>query len=498
MHQKVCQIVKRLTAVLLIVLLFWPPEAFAAKAKVTATPPLYPEATLAPDAATYDPEHPENLDSDQLYAWSAILIEYTSGDVIFEKDADTLRFPASTTKMLTCYLGLTLVEDLEQIVVASPEAVAIPEDSSSMKLQAGEELSFMDVLYGTMLLSANDGANVIAETVSGSIDAFVALMNETAFSWGCVNTHFNNPHGYTDPAHYTSARDLSIIARHCMENDLFRKIVSTQSYNMGKTNLSRARTMLNTNELFQPGTDESPNKYYYPAAIGIKTGNTDASQYCFVGGALQDGVELISVVLYTGKRARWADTIKLMNYGFSQYMRATPIELYNKNPITIETSSYSTKDRDMGKLTLNCIATDAGLAAKATLIKRRETLENMARNLRDNVLIQYVRDFKAPIDVGEVMGTMTYLLDDGTPVVYNLVASRSIAARDNIPKTAEEIWRETLADPNPFPPLHSDFIVFAFGIALVLFILLRLLFLVIRRRHARGGKVPEIRSRYFK
>ena len=175
------------------------------------------------------------------------------------------------------------------------------------------------------------------------------------------------------------------------------------------------------------------------------------SQYCFVGGALRDGVELISVVMYTGKRARWADTIKLMNYGFSQYMSVTPIDLYNMNPITIETSSYSTNDTGMGKLRLNCIATNASLAAKAVIVKRRTVIESLAQNLKSTVLIQYSRDFKAPINVGEVIGTMTFLLEDGTPVVYNLVASRSIAARDNIPKTIEEIWEETYADPNPYP-----------------------------------------------
>ena len=96
------------------------------------------------------------------------------------------------------------------------------------------------------------------------------------------------------------------------------------------------------------------------------------------------------------------------------------------------------------------------------------------------------------------MGTMTFILDDGTPVVYNLIAARSVAARDNIPKSAEEIWQETYADPNPFPPLHSDFIVFAFGIALVLVLVFRFVLLLIKRKRARGGKIPDVQSRYFR
>ena len=482
---------------LLLFLLLLPSSGSTAP-RATATPPLYPEATLAPDAAAYDANHPENLDADQLYAWSAILIESVSGDVIFEKSADTLRFPASTTKIMTCYLGITRVEDLDMMVTVSQTAVDIPADSSTMKLQAGEELSFRDILYGTMLLSANDGANVIAETVSGSIPEFVNLMNQTALEMGCTGTHFNNAHGYTDPSHYTTARDLAIMARYAMQNDLFREIVATQTYSLPKTNLSsRGRSITNTNELFNAGTAESPNKYYFPDAIGIKTGNTDASQYCFVGGALRDGVELISVVMYTGKRARWADTIKLMNYGFSQYMSVTPIDLYNMNPITIETSSYSTSDTNMGKLRLNCIATDASLAAKAVLVRRRSVVETLAQNLKSTVLIQYTRDFKAPIDVGEVIGTMTFLLEDGTPVVYNLVASRSVAVRENVPKTIDEIWEETYADPNPFPPLNSDFIVFSVLIAGFLTLVVFLLRALHIRRKRRGGKIPDVKSRYF-
>ena len=110
---------------LLLVLFVIPSSAFAAKP--TATPPLYPEATLAPDAPAYDANFPENLEPEQLYAWSAILIESVSGDVIFEKSPDELRFPASTTKIMTCYLGITMVEDLDMVVTVSPTAASTSE-----------------------------------------------------------------------------------------------------------------------------------------------------------------------------------------------------------------------------------------------------------------------------------------------------------------------------------------------------------------------------------
>ena len=190
---------KKITAFLLVFILLFTSWtcAFAAKknSEPTATPEKIPQPTLAPDAPEYDKEHPENLVPEQLYAASAILITQDKGEVIFEKDADAVRYPASMTKILTVLLGILYVDDPEQMVTVSETAVNVPSDSSTMYLKAGEEIRFIDVLYGTMLLSANDGANVIAETVSGDIPHFVDLMNESAANIGCINTHFENAHG---------------------------------------------------------------------------------------------------------------------------------------------------------------------------------------------------------------------------------------------------------------------------------------------------------------
>ena len=278
------------------------------------TPEPIPEPTLSPDAQDYDPDHPENLSADQLYALSAVLMTQDKGEVIFEKDADTIRYPASMTKILTVLLGIMFVDDLNQKVTVSETAVAVPEDSSTMYLKANEEVRFIDILYGTMLLSANDGANVIAETVSGDIPHFVDLMNSTASAYGCINTHFVNAHGYHDDNHYSTARDIAIIAREAMKNETFREIAGTVTYQIPRSNMQRARTITTKSEYMLTGTEEKPNKYYYEYATGLKTGSHSRSGYCFAGSASHNGVDLISVVMFTGKRARWADTIKLMNY----------------------------------------------------------------------------------------------------------------------------------------------------------------------------------------
>lgn len=474
-------------------------NALAAKKNTDPSPtsePI-PEPTLSPDAADYDPEHPENLDPDQLYALSAVLMTQDKGEVIFEKDPDTIRYPASMTKILTVWLGITYVDDLYQTVVVSDTAVAVPEDSSTMYLKSGEEIRFIDVLYGTMLLSANDGANVIAETVSGDISRFVRLMNDTALAFGCYNTHFVNAHGYHDDDHYSTARDIAIIAREAMKNDTFREIAGTVSYQIPRSNMQRARTITTKSEYMLTGSEEKPNKYYYEYATGLKTGSHSHSGYCFAGSASKNGVDLISVVMFTGKRARWADTIKLMNYGFSQYMSVTPVELYNMNPIIIETSNYSTSDSNRGKIQLICSPSEG--TPNLYIVSTKTDIQRMADNLKDYVLIQYTRDdFQAPFTAGEKIGTMTYFPDKGDPAVYILSASRSVDQRENVPKTLEQIVAETYADPNPFPPFSFELTLVLFG---PLMIIGGFIAFVIIRRKKRGAhrlRAPKPVNRYVK
>ena len=288
---------KKLMAMLLVLFILFTSVsgAFAAKSKDSASPtsePI-PEPTLSPDAADYDPEHPEDLSSDQLYALSAVLMTQDKGEVIFEKDADTVRYPASMTKILTVLLGIMYVDDLEQKVTVSETAVAVPSDSSTMYLKPGEEVRFIDILYGTMLLSANDGANVIAETVSGDISRFVSLMNETAYAIGCYNTHFVNAHGYHDDNHFSTARDIAMIAREAMKNETFREIAGTVTYQIPRSNMQRARTITTKTEYMLTGSEEKPNKYYYQYATGLKTGSHSRSGYCFAGSASKDGERAI-------------------------------------------------------------------------------------------------------------------------------------------------------------------------------------------------------------
>ena len=488
------KMIRRLAFLLCAFIFLLSPAALRAATAESVTPEPIPEPTLNPDAAKYDPEHPEDLNEDQLYAASAVLMTQDKGEFIFEKDADAVRYPASMTKILTVLLGIMYVEDPDQIVTVSETALNVPEDSSTMHLKAGEEIRYIDVLYGTMLLSANDGANVIAETVSGDVYHFVELMNETAQAMGCTNTHFVNAHGYHDDNHYSTARDIAIISREAMKNETFREIARAVTWQIPKTNMQRARTITTKSEYMLAGSEESPNKYYFPDATGIKTGSHSHSGYCFAGSASRDGVELISVVMFTGKRARWADTIKLMNYGFSQYMSVTPADLYNMNPITIETSNYSTSDTNRGRIQLLC----QPLEGSASIVTTKSEIKRMAERLTDLVFIQYDRDFQAPVDAGEQIGTMTYFPERGDPAVYALVASRSVAQRENVPKTLEQIIAETYADPNPFPPFNLEFALILLGPPAVLAAAILLISRRRKKRRSSRMRVPRPVNRYVK
>ena len=165
-------------------------------------------------------------------AASAALLEVESGRFLYAKDADTQRPMASTTKIMTALVAIE-AGGLDEAVTVDRAAVGV--EGSSLYLRCGEVLTLRDLLYGLMLQSANDAASAIAIHVSGDIAAFAERMNARAAELGLTNTHFTNPHGLHDDAHYTTARELARIAAAAMENDIFREIVATKRYTISET-----------------------------------------------------------------------------------------------------------------------------------------------------------------------------------------------------------------------------------------------------------------------
>ncbi len=409
---------------------------------------------LPSDAEEYNPETPENLKPEQLYAKSAILIEAETGQVIFEKNPDDTMFPASTTKILTVLIGLQNGK-LDETVYLSETAANVAEDSSKIPLQVGESIQMKDLLYATMLRSGNEGANAIAEAVSGDIETFVNGMNITAQNLGMTNTHFMNPHGLHDPNHYTTARDMAKLAQIAMQNSEFAKIVGSSSYTLPSSNVSKRRNLSSRISEFIRQSEKNP--YYYPYGNGIKTGFTNAAGHCFIASAEALGVKLISVVFYSTEAGRWTDTIKLMEYGFSQIVSESPVNLYNMNPIILETSGYSTSDEDLGRVRLDMVPYSGNTEMR--IIATKDKLDSMSREMLENSLINYIRDFRAPISKGEPIATLTYINPQNSQTaVYTLVANRDIRARENAPLSLSQIEDMVLKDPNIFPDLTIELV----------------------------------------
>lgn len=238
-------------------------------------------------------------------AHSAILMDGDSGQVLYEKNADEKSLIASTTKIMTALV--TLEQADPEAVVEIPQA-AVGIEGSSMYLKAGETLRVEDLLYGMMLSSGNDAAVALALFVGGSVEEFAALMNEKAAELGMTASRFANPNGLDSEENYATARDLAKLARVAMENEDFRKIVSTKSY------LCEGHSMTNHNKLL----------WQYDGAVGVKTGYTKHAGRILVGSAERDGRRLISVTI--NAPSDWADHREMLDYGFSMYEKRWLLE----------------------------------------------------------------------------------------------------------------------------------------------------------------------------
>ena len=263
-------------------------------------------------------QNTENTTNDNLkiYSDAVILIENQTGKTLYEKNSEQKMYPASTTKILTAILSIEKGNLNDKVTVSKTAIAQMKPGYTSAYLSEGEIISVEDLLKVLLINSANDASNVLAEYISGSIDSFVTLMNEKSKELGCTNTHFVTTNGLHDDNHYTTAKDLAIIARYCMQNETFRKIVSMKKCVIPATNKSEERIYKNTNDLINPTSG-----YYYPSCIGIKTGFTSEAKNCLISACSKNGLQVIAVVLGASitenhKSARYVDSKTLYDYTY--------------------------------------------------------------------------------------------------------------------------------------------------------------------------------------
>ena len=238
-------------------------------------------------------------------ASAAILMDGESGRVLYAQNADEKRSIASITKLMTALVAVELCPDLSTEVTVRQEWTGA--EGSSMYLKPGEKLSVEALLYGLLLSSGNDAALAIAGSCCETVEAFVVRMNETASQLGMTNTHFANPNGLDDPEHYSTARDMALLARAVLENETLQRIAGTRSITIA------GRYLANHNKLL----------WRYEGCTGLKTGYTDEAGRTLVSSARRDGQELIAVTLNDPND--WADHAALFDYGFSNYPRTLAV-----------------------------------------------------------------------------------------------------------------------------------------------------------------------------
>lgn len=305
-------------------------------------------------------------------AQSAILIEASTGETIFEKNPHEKLPMASTTKIMTAVVALEH-GDLSKTVQIAEGACGV--EGSSIYLTAGEKLTLEDLLYALMLESANDAAAAIAYEIAGGIDEFAELMNQTAGQVGLTESHFTNPHGLDNEAHYTTAYDLAKLTAYALKNEQFRKIVSTYKHQIPLRGDEGVRVLLNHNKLLRMSED----------VIGVKTGFTKHSGRCLVSAAERDGVCVIAVTLNAPDD--WRDHTLLHEVGFAKYHFE---RLAEPGQFTFE---------------IPCPTADGGIVTVSNT-------DSLSACLKNGTEVTYVAEaphlLMPPVNVGDVLGRVVF------------------------------------------------------------------------------------------
>jgi len=363
-----------------------------------------------------------------LQAGAAVLVEHSTGLILYAHNAHQPMFPASTTKMLT---ALVVVEhlSLDTVIIAGEEVRNMPSGFTTNIPTYGEAMTVRMLLTGLLVPSANEAGRVLAlevvRTTEGRRDIpymteakarFASLMNEKARSLGATSSNFNNPYGFHSDMHYTTAHDLAIIARAFMDNPILAEIVKLREFS-GANQAGHMHSWTNTN-LMLPGAP-----FGHPYILGLRTGYTTPAGRCFVGAAYHNGMKLISVVLHSGDPARWLDTGMLINYGFNNYgFREVLSEGQLMDTVAIDNHRRGDSD------TLEVFSKQA-----QTALLSHEEYANLRRETTFDPLLLVEREYetvlRAPIEEGETVGTVQYISNGEVIFTSSLVASREVLER---------------------------------------------------------------------
>ena len=316
-------------------------------------------------------------------AKSGILMEYSTGKILYEKESDQKMAPASMTKIMTMLLIFEALESkkisLNDYVTISPYASSM--GGSQVYLEPNTNMKVEDLLKSIAIASANDSAVALAEAISGTTDAFVNKMNQKAKALGCINTNFTNVHGLDDNNHYSTSKDMALIARELIKHEDVLKYSSIYESYLKKPDGS-STWMVNTNKLIK----------YYHGLDGLKTGYTTKAGYCLTATAKRNDMRLISVIMdEPSSEIRNSETIDLLNYGFTNY----------------KIKSILTKEDDLGYIEVINGKKDK---VNIRLLEDATNLEEINEDNKYTYNIN-VNSIKAPVKVGDVVGSLDIVVN---------------------------------------------------------------------------------------
>lgn len=326
-----------------------------------------------------------------LTAKSAIVIEASTGEILYEKNAESRRYPASTTKIMTLITALE-AGNINDIVTVSPKATNT--EGSSMDLLVAERLKMLDMLYGVALVSGNDASVAIAEHISGSVDDFAKLMTDKARDIGALSTKFTNSSGLPDPGHYSTAHDLARIAAYGYKNPKFVEIVGTTRKDITRAN-NQNEILYNENKLLS----------IYNGANGVKTGYTDDAGRCLVAAAKHGNIQLIAVVLDADHM--WEDSMTLLDYGFSQLQET---EILHAGDIvdTVQIVNGSTD------------------AARAVIIENVVVPVTQSNRDEFRIVVEMAKTINAPVAAGQKVGVVKVMYHDKEVASTDVILTEAV------------------------------------------------------------------------
>lgn len=373
---------------------------------------VYAEKTNKDNQSTIWPEGPD------VFSEAAIVMDASTGLILYEKNIHKKYYPASITKILTTLLAIENCS-LNEIVTFSRTAIfGIERDSSHIGIDVGEKLTVEQSLYGIMLESANEVAYGIAEHVAGDMESFADLMNKKAKELGCVDSHFVNSNGLHDDDHYTSAYDMALISKAAINNSTFRKVTSTVSYVIPPTNIQEESRYLTNHHKMLRNTS-----YHYDGCIGGKTGYTTISKNTLVTFAKRGDMELICVVMRSDGQHQYTDTAELLDFGFNNYTAydLTKQSITNKN----DSSPFFTRYNKLFDKT------------NSPLMTSTKDIVVLPNSVDVNDVTKSVTYNSATLDDGmNTIGTITYTYDDkvvgGADILYNNTKTKTLLTSKSI------------------------------------------------------------------